>query len=202
MVLIEMPEDFRPEFSKTYNFTGQEFQIHVQYRGVFLNEETQLTDHYWAFKLMILDELIVAGPFRHPADGEELTREDIADNLAAFYGFDIHGLIAQSREERLKKTEENAQNWIEQQNKHFLDEIVQVCVQYVLRDASAEMARRLMEFQDYDILVSSFNEKLGWEVILDFAADPSRLYRFARKAGEKAVTYTTYVKAHVTHVNI
>lgn len=189
MAMIQMPENFNPEYTKFYKMFDQEFTIQVQYRGIDLDDKTQKTYHYWAFKLLVGDELIVAGPFRHETEGRELTLEAVANNLASFYGYNIEGLIERSREER------RLQEALEVPD---IDELAQKCANYALMNLSDAFVLGL-GLSDYDVMLKHQDEN-GWDIVLMLHCEPRRLYHFS-KLRQGKVSITTYARAHKVQID-
>lgn len=189
MAAIELPEDFRPEFTKNYIMYNRSFTIDVQYRGVFFEEDWQETANIWWFRIEYKGETIVAGPFRQKCSEREITKDGVANNLASFFGSgDLDKLLQEAL--RRKASERALEDTI--------DEIAVRCANYALMNLSDAFIT-MRGLSDYDILLKH-KDGNGWDVVLMLHCEPSRLYHFSKLLDGK-VNITTYTKAHKVQID-
>jgi hypothetical protein len=188
MVQIQVPDDYRPEFSKTYAILNNHFTVEVQYRGVFLEDEiSPYTQHVWWFRLLDYDgALLVAGPAREKTEGPELTKENIANRIASFYGHgDFDNLRAKANAEKKRAASDEAL-------KPTLDEIVIQCWGYTM--AVLFQPHHPVD-SNYDVVHKEM-KGAGWMVILKMNFNPNTLYVFSRSDENSRIYISEHVKAH------
>jgi hypothetical protein len=178
MPLIELPDDFEPDFRKTYQIRGRTATIEVQYRGLS-SKTSDMPSRRWHFKLYVGEELVTAAPYNHPfSDNRELDNEKVANNLMTFYQYVLDDLLLKSREEKLAQKEQN-----------LLDDIVKRCRDHVFDEYYQGSDTTLL---DYDVIHALMNDD-GWDVILQMMIEPAKMYVFSYRSGQKKPVASVYV---------
>lgn len=164
---------FQPGFSKDYEVHGNRFTVEVQYLG-FLHRSFSKQQHTWMFRISVNGHSVVTGPFHNGWD-RELTDENVANNLATFWG----------TSEAVKQAQ-NFPGTVEYQ----LDSLVQACANWMhkfyLRDQG---------HTDFDIVAKHLATDNGeWTIILRPNYIKNRILEFYRPDQNSKIEIHSYVE--------
>lgn len=165
---IELPfSDYGQPFEKEYTIHDATFTIRVLRVG---NDGLGPT---WLFQLLVKGHQLEGGPY-HPKFERELTDENVANQLASFWGYSQMVQEAQKLQGTL--------DW-------ELNQIVEKCADfmfgYFIRDEG--------EHTDYDI-ISKFISEEEWTVVLRPNYMPNRLMEFYKKADREHIQIHSYIE--------
>lgn len=179
-----LPATFAPTYQKNFSHKGVNYVIKIQDMGVQPQTPGQAPHLLWHYAIYvgIAHKLVETGPFRWDVSDRTLTMENVANNLATFYGDSIWVQEAKPSRENLQEVPD-------------LDQIIYKCAAFMFQELITEMGR-----PDYDIIVAEHNES-GWRVILSTPLMPERLHEFSfipdrHSLLDKPVRINTYIKAH------
>lgn len=81
-----MPGNFAPGFQKEYNLHDYTYQVQIQNRGL-ADENPSIVPHLvWLFRVRVNEIPVEEGVFRWDPSDRKLSDEEVADQVAAFYG--------------------------------------------------------------------------------------------------------------------
>lgn len=165
---IEFPfSDYGQPFEKDYEVHESKFTIRVLRIG---NDGLTPT---WLFQLLVKGHQIEGGPY-HPHFDRELTDENVANQLASFWGYTKMVQDAQKRQGTL--------DW-------ELNQIVQKCADFMF----GYFIREEGEHADYDI-ISKFISDEEWTVVLRPNYSPNHLVEFYKKSDREHVQIHVYIE--------
>jgi len=165
---IEFPmSNYGSMFEKDYEIHGAAFTIQVMNVG-----PTDLGPT-WLFKLIVKGNQIEGGPY-HPKFDRELTDENVANQLAQFWG---HSKMVQDAQD-LEGTPE-----------YELDKTVEKCAEWMRKYFLAVEK----EHTDYDI-VTKYRDDEIWVVVLRPNYIPNRLVEFYKEANKYHVEVHSYIE--------
>lgn len=158
--------DYGQVFEKDYEINGANFTIQV------LNVGPTDLGPTWLFKLLVKGRQIEGGPY-HPKFERELSDENVANQLASFWG---HTKMVQDAQE------------FEGTPEYEMHELAKKCAEF--------MHGYLMRFEghtDYDI-VAMFKSDEDWTVVLRPNYIPNRLFEFYKKTNMEEVEVHSYIE--------
>jgi hypothetical protein len=142
---LELGENWTPTFEKEYAIHGNRFRVQVENIGIInIGKGATLPRHAWFYAIVVNDTRIVQATFYWDPSNRKLTDENVANQLASYWGTS-------------EKMKERQILW---EVPNDLDKIVLKCADFMFRYYNIEGTPF-----DYDILRKAMDDE-SWTVAL------------------------------------
>jgi hypothetical protein len=172
-----LPEDFRPNFQKSYANGDHPFDVWIQHKNLAVIEGGER--EVWLFAIVVNGVIVQAGPYYSHEPSNEVTNESIANRLATFFGD--------------SESVKTGKPYYE--TDPLLDELIEKSRAYMFK--TFWMPDGKNGEHDYDIHVAVLGNDGDFTIIMSMAVRPNMMYEFSRGKNVDAIQVSVWSKGLV-----